>query len=58
MHIGLTHTPITKIIEETDEVIRLHKIMGADVVGVGYPAGYVENGIFNVENLLKIYHRQ
>ena len=53
MHIGLTHTPITKIIEETDEVIRLHKIMGADVVGVGYPAGYVENGIFNVEKFIE-----
>ena len=29
MHIGLSHTPIPKIIEETDAVIRDHKIMGA-----------------------------
>lgn len=53
MHIGLTHTPIPKIIEETDEVIRLHRIMGADVVGVGHPGEYVENGFFNVEKFIE-----
>ncbi len=53
MHIGLTHTPIPKVIEETDEVIRQHKILGADIVGIGYPAGYLENGIVNIERLIE-----
>lgn len=52
LHIGLTHTAISKILNETDEVIRLHKVMGADVVGIGYPAGYVEDGIVNVDKLV------
>jgi len=52
LHVGLTHTAIPKIINETDEVIRLHKIMGADVVGIGYPAGYVEDGIVDVDKLI------
>lgn len=41
LHIGLTHTPIEKILNETDEVIRCHKVLGADVVGIGSPASYV-----------------
>ena len=53
LHIGLTHTAIPKIIEETDTVIREHKVMGADVVGIGYPAGYVEDGIVNVDKLIE-----
>lgn len=40
LHIGLTHTPIPDIIENTDEVIQKHKIMGADVVGIGNPGPY------------------
>ena len=35
LHIGLTHTPVDEIINNTDEVIRKHKVLGADVVGVG-----------------------
>jgi len=53
MHIGLTHTPIDKILEETDEVIRQHKIMGADVVGIGYPQGYVKHGIIDIEKFIE-----
>ena len=52
LHVGLTHTPISKIMNETDEVIRIHKVMGADVVGIGYPSGYVEDGIVNVDRLI------
>ena len=52
MHIGLSHTPIPRIIEETDAVIRDHKIMGAEVVGVGYPTGYLENNIVDIERLM------
>lgn len=35
LHIGLTHTPVDEIINDVDEVIRKHKVLGADVVGVG-----------------------
>ncbi len=35
LHIGLTHTPIPEIINNTDEVIRKHKVLGADMVGIG-----------------------
>ena len=52
LHIGLTHTPIPRVIEETEKVIEEHKIMGADVVGIGFPAGYVEDGIVNVDKLI------
>ena len=53
LHIGLTHTPIPRVIEDTEEVIRQHKIMGADVVGIGFPAGYVgEDGIVDAEKMI------
>lgn len=40
LHVGLTHTPIPEIINNTDQVIENHKILGCSVVGVGYPTGY------------------
>lgn len=43
MHIGLTHTDIKAVIGNTDEVIRNHKILGADMVGIGYPGGYIDS---------------
>jgi len=52
LHIGLTHTPISRIIEETDAVIKDHLIMGASVVGIGYPNGYVKDGIVDVDNMI------
>lgn len=46
LHIGLTHTGIEDIIQKTDEVINKHKILGADVVGIGSPEKYrVEDDI-------------
>lgn len=53
IHIGLTHTPIPDIINNTDEVIRKHLITGADTVGVGFPAGYIEDGIIRYEDLVR-----
>ncbi len=41
LHIGLTHTSLNEIINNTDKVIADHLILGADVVGLGYPHGYV-----------------
>ncbi len=40
LKIALTHSPIPDIIEKTDEIIEKHKIMGADVVGIGNPGPY------------------
>lgn len=42
LHIGLTHTAINDIINSTDKVIEDHIALGADVVGIGYPHGYVD----------------
>ncbi len=42
LHIGLTHTALSEIINNTDKVINDHLILGADVVGLGYPNGYVD----------------
>ena len=53
IHIGLTHTPIPDIINNTDEVIRKHLITGADTVGVGFPAGYIEDGKIRYEDLVR-----
>lgn len=52
LHIGLTHTEIPEIINETDEVIRKHKILGADVVGVGYPGEYQKDGLVLIDQLI------
>lgn len=43
IHIGLTHTDIKAVMGMTDEVIRNHKILGADMVGIGYPTGYIDS---------------
>ncbi len=53
IHIGLTHTPIPEIINNTDEVIRKHLTTGADTVGVGFPAGYIEDGIIKYEEMVR-----
>ena len=42
LHIGLTHTALSDIIDNTDKVINDHLILGADVVGLGFPNGYVD----------------
>ena len=52
LHIGLTHTDIPDIINRTDEVIRRHRLLGADVVGIGYPDGYIVNGAVMTERLI------
>ncbi len=52
LHIGLTHTAIDQIINHTQEVIQNHKILGADVVGIGYPGGYYNNGILETDRLI------
>lgn len=43
LHIGLTHTSVDEIINNTDEVIRKHKIIGADMVGIGSPGPKYSN---------------
>ncbi len=53
IHIGLTHTAIPDIIEKTDEVIEKHKILGADMVGIGAPVGYMdENRVIDYKKLI------
>ncbi len=44
LHIGLTHVGggIAEIINNTADVIARHKALGVDVVGIGYPGGYLE----------------
>ena len=43
LHIGLSHTSVDEIINNTDEVIRKHKILGADMVGIGSPGPQYSN---------------
>lgn len=53
LHIGLTHTSPVDIINDTDEVIRKHKVLGADVVGIGGLYGkYVVDGKIMVEDFI------
>ncbi len=53
MHIGLTHTPVSEIINDTESVINKHLILGADVVGLGNPGGYTFLGHIRCRKLLK-----
>lgn len=55
LHIGLTHTPVQDILEATDEVIRRHKILGADVVGIGglYGKYISEDGKIKIEEFIE-----
>ena len=57
LHVGLTHTSIPEIINNTDAVIERHMILGADTVGIGSPAGYVKNegGVreFRIEDMIR-----
>ncbi len=53
IHIGLSHTPVPEIINDTDEVIRKHLITGADTVGVGFPVGYIEDGKIRHEDFVR-----
>ena len=53
IHIGLTHTAITDVIGDTDEVIRKHLITGADTVGIGFPTGYLQDGVIRYEDLVR-----
>ncbi len=41
MHVGLTHTDIPTLINETDKLIDQHKKMGVEVIGLGYPGTYL-----------------
>ena len=51
--IDLTHTPGPELFGNIDKVIRDHKIMGAEVVGFGYPKGYLdENKIVEIDRLI------
>ena len=53
LHIGLTHTPVDEIINNTEEVIRKHKVLGADVVGVGGAFGiYMKDGKILIDNFI------
>jgi sugar phosphate isomerase/epimerase len=52
LHIGLTHTEIPEIINETDEVIKKHKILSADVIGIGYPGEYMVDGVIQVDKMI------
>lgn len=53
LHIGLTHTPIPDIINNADEVIRKHKVLGADMVGIGGGHPYRnEKGIVDVDKMV------
>lgn len=53
LHIGLTHTPIPDIINNTDEVIAKHKIIGADMVGIGGGHPYLnENHVVDVDKMI------
>ncbi len=53
IHVGLTHTPIPEILNNTDEVIRKHLVTGADTVGIGYPTGYMDGEIVKVEDMVR-----
>lgn len=53
MHIGLTHTAAADILNNTDEVIRKHKILGADVVGIGSASGYVNGDIIRIDDFIR-----
>lgn len=53
IHIGLTHTPIPEIIENTDDVIRKHKIIGADMVGIGGGFQYRVDGVVDVDKMIQ-----
>ena len=54
LHIGLTHTPVDEIINNTEEVIRKHKVLGADVVGVGGAFGvYMKDGKILIDNFIR-----
>ena len=53
IHIGLTHTAIPEIIENTDEVIRKHHITGADTVGIGSPGPYIDGDTVRYEDMVR-----
>ena len=53
LHIGLTHTGINEIINDTDEIIKKHKILGADMVGIGSFGTYKDGDIILVEDLVR-----
>jgi len=53
IHIGLTHTAIPDIINNTDEIIRKHLITGADTVGIGSPGPYLKDGVANYKDMVR-----
>ncbi len=55
IHIGVTHTPVDEILNNTDEVIKKHKLIGADMVGIGFPQGYYDYDTkrFDLEKLIR-----
>ena len=52
LHIGLTHTAIDQIINNTQQVIQNHKILKADMIGIGFPGGYYNEGILETDRLI------
>ncbi len=51
--IELTHTPLPELFGDLDKVIRDHRIIGANVVGLGYPKTYLdENRVVKVDSLI------
>ena len=51
IHIGLTHSSADMIINHTDELIEIHRILGADTIGLGYPGGYTDGTKVDIKRL-------
>ncbi len=52
LHIGLTHTAIDQIINNTQQIIKNHKILKADMIGIGFPGGYYNDGVLETDRLI------
>lgn len=53
LHIGLTHASIDALRQETERLIDTHHILGADMIGLGYPHGYTDGRTIRVRELLE-----
>lgn len=51
--IGLTHTPLSEILQDTDAVIQKHTTMKASMVGIGFPTGYCEKNGIDTKRLIR-----
>ena len=54
MNAGLTHISVQSLINDPDKIISDHKILGADTVGLGYPAGYTNGKTVKIEELISV----